>query len=91
MKQEKQPKPQRQKKARKPLNLKASFQTRSFRVGGYSVVATAIVLAIIIAVNLIVSALPEKYTKLDTTSNQLFTLSDQTKSLVSNLPQEGTI
>ncbi len=91
MKQEKQPKPQRQKKARKPLNLKASFQTRSFRVGGYSVVATAIVLAIIIAVNLIVSALPEKYTKLDTTSNQLFTLSDQTKSLVSNLTQEVTI
>ena len=34
--------------------LTASFKTRSLRVGGYSVVATAIVLAIIITANLLV-------------------------------------
>ena len=68
-----------------------SFQTRSFRVGGYSVAATAMVVAIAIAVNLFVNALPATLTQYDTTSNQLFTLSEQTEKLVSGLEEEVTI
>ena len=65
--------------------LRASFQTRSFRIGGYSVAATAIVVAIAVAVNLLVGALPASMTQFDTTTNQLFTLSQQTKNMVSGL------
>ncbi len=71
--------------------LKASFQTRSFRVGGYSVAATAIVVAIAVAVNLLVSALPANVTQFDTTANQIFTLSQQSEKLVSGLEQDVTI
>lgn len=71
--------------------LKASFTTRSFRVGGYSVVATVIVLAIIVAVNLLVQALPQSITKLDTTAIQLYTLSDQTEQIISSLDKDVTL
>lgn len=68
-----------------------SFSTRSFRVGGYSVVATAIVVAIAIMANVFVSALPASVTQFDTTSNQLFTVSEQTEKLVGGLEDEVTI
>ena len=71
--------------------LKASFQTRSFRIGGYSVVATAIVLAIAITANLLIGALPAGLTQFDTTSGQIFTVSEQTEVLAGELDQEITI
>lgn len=71
--------------------IRDSFSTRSFRAGGYSVAAAAIVLAIAIMVNVFVSALPADVTKFDTTSNQLFTLSDQTEKLVGGLKEDVTI
>ena len=71
--------------------LGASFSTRSFKAGGYSVVVTAIVLAIVIMVNVLASALPASATRFDTTSNQLFTLSQQTEQIVSGLADDVTI
>ena len=68
-----------------------SFKTRTFRVGGYSVAATAIVIAIAVVVNLLASALPASLTKFDTSSQQLFTVSDQTEKLVGGLEEEVTI
>lgn len=47
------------------------LKTRSFRVGGYSVLATVIVVAIAVFANVLVNALPAKYTQFDTTSTQL--------------------
>ena len=64
-----------------------SFSTRSFRVGGYSVAAAAIVLAIAVMVNVFVCALPASVTKFDTTSNRLFTLSGQTEQVVGGLTE----
>lgn len=68
-----------------------SFSTRSFRVGGYSVAAAAIVLAIAVMVNVFVSALPANVTKFDTTSNRLFTLSGQTEQVVGGLTEEVNV
>lgn len=68
-----------------------SFKTRSFQVGGYSVAATAIVLAIAIAVNLFAAALPASVTQIDTTSTQLFTISEQTENIVGALESDVTI
>ena len=68
-----------------------SFSTRSFRAGGYSVAAAAIVLAIAVMVNVFAAALPASVTKFDTTANQLFTLSEQTEKLVSGLTDEVTV
>lgn len=71
--------------------VKASFTTRSFKVGGYSVAAAALVIAIAVFVNIFVGALPAKYTQFDTTDQELFTLSSQTESLVGNLEENVTI
>ena len=68
-----------------------SFSTRSFRAGGYTVAAAAIVLAIAVMVNVFAAALPASVTKFDTTANQLFTLSEQTEKLVGGLPDEVTV
>lgn len=68
-----------------------SFSTRSFRAGGYSVAAAAIVLAIAVMVNVFAAALPASVTKFDTTANQLFTLSEQTEKLVGGLTDEVTV
>ena len=69
-------------------SVKASFRTRSFRVGGYSVFAVLIVAAIAVAVNILAGALPDRWTQYDLTSTQLFTLSDQTTQLVQDLDTE---
>ena len=57
----------------------SSLSTRSFHAGGYSVAAAVIVLAIAVAVNALVGNLPSTYTKLDTTANGLYTVSEQTE------------
>ena len=74
-----------------PKAWKASFTTRCFRAGGYSVAAAALVIAIAIFANIFVGALPAKYTQLDTTDQALFTLSSQTEALVGNLEEDVTI
>ena len=43
-------------------SVKASFRTRSFRVGGYSVFAVLIVAAIAVAANVLAGALPGGWT-----------------------------
>lgn len=81
------------KKLRKPdlSTWKQSFRGRSFRAGGYSVASSAVILAIIIMVNLLVSTLPASVTQIDTTSAGLYSLSDQTKSVLAGLEEEVTV
>lgn len=64
------------------------FSSRTLRLGGYSALLSVIVLAILVVFNLVVRALPVSYTQYDTSSQQLFTLSEQTKELVSSLESE---
>lgn len=75
----------------KMKNFKKSFSTKSVKVGGYSAAACAIVIVIAIVINLIVAAVPERITKLDTTSNKIYSLSQQTKELVSGLEKDVEI
>ena len=76
---------------RRSFDLKAALTTRAVRVGGYSVAAAAIVIAIIVAVNALVRALPAQWTQFDTTSSQLFSISDQTESVEGSLETPVTI
>lgn len=71
--------------------LSAAFKTRTFRVGGYSTLTLAIVLAIAVMANVLVSALPASWTQLDTTASSLFSLSGQTESTVSSLTEDVTV
>ncbi len=78
----------RKNNANEKKDLLASFKTRSFRVGGYSVAATALVLAIAIATNFFVNTLPSTWTQIDTSSQQLFSISEQTHEIIDGLDEE---
>lgn len=71
--------------------IKGSFRTQTFRAGGYSLAAAAVVIAIAVAVNLVVGALPADWTKTDLTSTGLYSLSSQTQQMVSALEDEVTV
>ena len=56
---------------------------RTTKMGAYTVVIALVVLAAIILVNMIVAALPQKYTVIDTSLNKLYSISEYTeKALV---------
>ena len=71
--------------------LKDSFKTKAFRAGGYSVAAAVIVILLAVVLNILVDALPSKLTKLDTSSNQLFSISQQTEEVTANLKDDVNI
>ena len=70
---------------------KPSFTTRAVKAGGYSVAASAIVLVIVVIINLLVSALPSGFTKIDTSSNRLYTLSEQSANVLASLDKNVNI
>ncbi len=72
-------------------SLKTAVKTKHFRLGTYTAATTAIVLAILVAVNLLVSALPETYTQPDLSGSGLYDLSEQTETLIGGLEQDVTV
>ncbi len=64
------------------------FGTRAWRAGSYSVFAAIIVIAIAVFVNLVVQALPTSATQLDMTEEKLYSISDETKKLLSSLDED---
>ena len=75
----------------KKFKLTSSSNGKVFRSGLYStaILAAAVVLAILI--NLLVRALPSKYTELDLSEAKMYTLGDSSKKLVQSLDQDVTI
>lgn len=70
---------------------KASYRTRRWRVGSYSVAAVVIVAAIAVALNLIVGALPGSAAELDMTPQQLYTLSGESEQTLAALDRDVEI
>lgn len=59
--------------------------------GSYSLIITAIVLAILIVANIFVAALPSNITKFDISSSKLYSITSNTKVVVNALQQDVTI
>lgn len=81
----------KQKKKPSKAGKKGLFRSRAFRSGGYCIVVSLIVAAIVVAVNLFAAQIPATITKIDTTAQQLYTLGEQTKSVVSALSKDVTV
>ena len=70
---------------------KKARNSKLLRIGGYSVVTSIVVIAIVVIVNVLASSLPTSYTQLDTSSQKLYTLSEQTESVVSSLTDDVNV
>lgn len=72
-------------------NTRGQFGTRSSKMGSYSFLLTIVVLAILVTVNIALSFLPDSYVQEDLTANQLYSISSQSKVLLSSLEEDITI
>lgn len=72
--------------------MKKSHKSQlAFKGGSYSLLVTAVVLAILVVVNIFVSKLPSTLTKYDISSSKLYSITSNTKVVVNNLQQDVTI
>lgn len=70
---------------------KSEAASKIFRSGVYSAAVTALVLVLVILLNLIVRAIPSRYTEWDLSEAGLYTLSDNSIEVVKNLTQDVQI
>lgn len=63
----------------------------AFQGGSYSLMITAIVLAILVVLNVLVSALPTTITRYDISSSKLYSITSNTKVVVNALKEDVTI
>jgi len=70
------------------VKIRESFKNKKFKYGGYATLMTAVVIAIVIVINLVVDQIPWK---VDLTQNQMYSLSDQTYKVLDNLKQDVKI
>lgn len=72
--------------------MPANTKNQQARKGGtYTLAITAVVLAILIAVNIFAASLPTTLTRLDISSSKLYSITSNTKAVVNNLTQDVTI
>ncbi len=80
----------KKKKEKRPSGVKISSALQ-LKNGSFSLAVTAIVLAIIVVVNLIIGQLPSKFLTVDLSETGIFSISDTTKNLLNSLDKDVTI
>lgn len=68
--------------------MNASFKTKHFKSGGYSLLISVIAIALVVAANLLLNAIPSKYMSFDITNTGIYTLQDQTKLVLDQLDKD---
>ena len=71
--------------------LKESFHTKNVRFGSYSSALIAIVIAVAVVFNLVISQIPEKYISFDLSPGKLYTIGEKTEKLLESLDEDVTI
>ena len=64
---------------------------KNLRHGSYVSILTILVIAVVVAVNLVVGQLPSGITQIDASSRQLYTIGEDTENLVKSLEQDVTL
>lgn len=72
-------------------NVKKESSRRSLKLGGYSIILTAIVIAAVVIVNLIVNALPTRFTQIDLSGADIYQISEDSEKLVEALDTDITV
>ena len=59
--------------------------------GTYSMAVTAVVIAIVVVLNLVVQEIPSKYREIDLSSQKLYSIGEQTEKILKNLKKDVTL
>lgn len=78
-------------KKEKKFHFPKNKNRKALKNGGYSVLLSVIVIAVVVVVNLIVEQIPSKYTQFDISTGKLYTIGDETKNILKNLEEDITI
>lgn len=79
------------KQTKKESKEKMSLNKKYLRNGSYSTLLIVIFVAIVVVINMIVGKLPSKYTQIDISDQQLYSIGDETKKVLNNLDKDVTI
>lgn len=71
--------------------LVGTINKKQMKKGSYSIAITAIVIAIVIAANLVMAEIPSQYTQVDVSEQKLYTISDDTQKLLKSLDEDVTM
>lgn len=66
-------------------------KTLALKAGSYSLVITAVVLALLVMVNMLAGVLPATLTQLDMSASKLYSITSNTKAVVNSLTEDVTI
>ena len=77
------------KKLKKMVNIhKNKGNRKMLKHGSYSIAMTALVIAIVVILNLVIQEIPSKYREFDLSSQKLYTIGEQTEKILSNLKKD---
>ena len=74
-----------------PKKLVGTISKKHIKNGSYSMAMAAIFIVIVVVINMIVGAVPSKYSQLDVSSSKLYTIGDETKKVLKALDKDVTI
>ncbi len=64
---------------------------RALKIGSYTVAVSLVAIAVAVLLNVLLAQVPASYTRWDMTQEGLYTLSDQTRQIVSGLNEDVTV
>lgn len=74
-----------------PKKLVGTISKKHIKNGSYNMAMAAIFIVIVVVINMIVGAIPSKYSQLDVSSSKLYTIGDETKKVLKALDKDVTI
>ena len=69
---------------------KVGLNKKYLKIGSFSITMTAVVIAVVIVVNMIVGEIPTTFTKFDLSSESLFTVGEETEAILSGVDVDVT-
>lgn len=87
----KDPSEKKEKKTSFKEKIKGSFNKKYIKNGSYSMVISAVFIAAVVVINMIVGAVPSKYSEIDVSDQKIFSIGDQTEKFLKKLDKDVTI
>lgn len=73
------------------MKLKKRNRKKTLKMGLYSIMMSVVAIGVVVGINLFMSSLPSDKVKYDTTSEEIYSLSDQSKKIAEGIEENVTI